>query len=103
VPDANGKLTEEDYGKIRAWLGRHNPGGDAICPVCQSPNWNIAEYLVQPITLGTRNALQLGGFGYPQFMLISIPCGHTIFINAVISGVLQPTIPTPPQNEPKKD
>jgi len=93
MPDATGKLTEEDYRKIHAWLGKHSPGGSAICPVCHSPNWTIGEYLVQPITLGAGHALQLGGIGYPQFMLISNPCGHTLFINAVMAGVVIPVAP----------
>jgi hypothetical protein len=32
----------------------------------------------------TGNSLMLGGVGYPQVMLISIGCGHTLFFNAVM-------------------
>jgi hypothetical protein len=90
MPGATGKLTPEDIQKVNAWLMRHHPGGNTVCPVCGSQNWWIGEHLVQPITVGADMSLQLGGIGYPQITVISNPCGYTMFLNAVIVGVLVP-------------
>jgi hypothetical protein len=88
MPGPDGKLTEEDRAKVVAWLSQYPKAADSQCPLCSSPEWMVAEYLVQPITLGPNTSLQLGGIGYPQVMLISNPCGYTRFVNAVIVGVL---------------
>lgn len=92
MPDKDGKLTDEDRNKVIAWLGQYPPalGANSPCPICGSTTWMIGEYLVQPITLGPNITIQLGGPSYPQVMLISVPCGYTRFINAVIMGILQP-------------
>src|SRR5258708_1838700 len=97
MPDNEGKLTAEDVNKIQAWLAQYPTAADARCPLCASPEWIVAEYLVQPVTLGPGNALRLGGIGYPQVMLNSNPCGYTRFINAVIIGIV-PAGPRAPQN-----
>jgi hypothetical protein len=90
MPDEKGKLTDEELTKIRTWLtsfGLPVP----TCPFCGSNVWSIGPYLVQPLTLGAGNALQLGGYiGYPQIALVSAKCGHTLFINAVVAGLLPP-------------
>jgi len=95
MPDSSGKLSDEEKKKITDWLARwrHEPNP---CSVCGSPNWLIGDHLVQPVTLGPNSQLQLGGVGYPQIMLISLPCGHTVFINAVVAGILVPPPPVPP-------
>jgi hypothetical protein len=86
MPDAAGKLTAEDKQKCADWL---NSFGKLpmLCPICGSKNWSIADHIVAPIVLGPGNGLQLGGVSYPQFMLISVPCGNTLFVNAVMAGV----------------
>lgn len=96
MPDATGKLTQEDKEKIKAWLGKFSPGIDSVCPVCKSTTWYICEHIVQPITLNGAQGLQLGGLSYPQVMLNSIPCGYTLFLNAVIMGLAPAAPPGPP-------
>jgi predicted nucleic-acid-binding Zn-ribbon protein len=88
MPDASGLLTEDDKKKIVDWLRNTSWGLDAKCPICGDTNWAIGEYLVQPVTLGAGGGLQLGGTGYPQIQIISTRCGYTIFLNAVIVGIL---------------
>jgi hypothetical protein len=93
MPDAAGKLTPEDKQKCVDWINsfRQPP---LVCPICGSKNWSIADHLVAPPVLGPGSGLQLGGVSYPQLMLISNPCGHTIFVNAVLAGVLQNPAPS---------
>ena len=41
------------------------------CPFCGDPSWVVADHLVQPITLGADQTLELGtGVGYPQLSAI---------------------------------
>ena len=92
MPNKDGKLTDEERGKVTAWLEQYPPalGANSPCPICGSDTWMIGEYLVQPVTLGPNIMLQLGGVSFPQIMLISIPCGYTRFLNAVMMGILPP-------------
>jgi hypothetical protein len=90
MPDEKGKLTEEDFTKIRMWLTSFGLPAPH-CPFCGSDQWSIGPHLVQPVTLGPAYQLQLGGFiGYPQIAVVSTKCGHTMFINAVVAGLLPP-------------
>ena len=90
MTDAEGKLTAAEKKQIQDWLAgvgwATRLGG---CPVCGDNKWTIADHIVQPITRGAGNALNLGGPGYPHVMLISNKCGYTIFLNAVMIGLLQ--------------
>jgi hypothetical protein len=90
MPDEAGKLTAAEKQLVSDWIGK-KAGPDLNCPVCGDSNWIIGDHLVQPITIGDKLTLMLGGIGYPQVMLISQNCGHTLFINAVIIGLVKPT------------
>ncbi len=87
MPDAEGKLTQNEKETVRAWLVRWKI---RPCPVCGNQNWTIGDHLVQPVTLGAGQSLMLGGLGYPQVMVISNECGYTHLLNAVIVGVVKP-------------
>jgi hypothetical protein len=100
MADPDGKLSEDEKQLFAKWLvsqGIPPP----VCPLCGSREWAIADHLVQPLTLGgAQRSIQLSGIGYPQVMLISAKCGHTLFVNAVVAGLLpqhkvQSAIPTP--------
>jgi ribosomal protein S27AE len=93
MPDQSGKLTEEEKAQVLAWVAEKGKAGNPNCPVCGSPNWLLADHLVQPITLGANRSLLLGGIGYPQVMLVSTVCGYTRFLNAVVLGLIPPTAP----------
>ena len=93
MPDAlTGSLSEDDKRKFMGWLGRYQHRLPA-CPYCANETWVVGDHLVQPITLGGGLELSLGGLGYPQVMLISVPCGHTVFFNAVMAGLVPATPP----------
>jgi hypothetical protein len=94
VPDSAGKLSPEEKQKALDWVNRHWEGRSQACPICGNSQWVIGEHLVQPITLGEKHHLMLGGGpGYPLIQVISIPCGYTVFVNAVIAGVVLGDVP----------
>ena len=90
MPEQDGRLTKDEKDNIirkleSVWKFMGN------CPVCGDAHWIIGDHIVQPITLGTAGSLMLGGApGYPQVMLISSKCGYTMFLNAVMLGVVPP-------------
>jgi hypothetical protein len=95
MPDASGKLTAEEKSKVQGWLGRHGWPNNlrGLCPICGKGGWVIAEHLVQPMSLGGNRALNIGGIGYPQVMVISESCGYTMYFNAVLIGLEKPNEP----------
>lgn len=94
MPDNTGKLSAEEKALISNWL-LEKWGPNRVCPMCGKFNWSIGDHIVQPITLDGNRGLMLGaGVGYPQIMLISNDCGYTVFINAVMIGLV-PGIDTP--------
>lgn len=107
MPDVTGKLTEEEKQNAAAWVNRFWVGRSDACPICGDTEWIIGDHLVQPITLGPNSGLLLWGTGYPQAMVISAKCGYTIFINAVMMGLVAQThgvvasMPTLTEIEPK--
>lgn len=88
---ADPKLTQEQKQKIADWLNSRSPSGTPVCPFCASREWIIADHLVQAAVVGPSGDLQIGGIGYPQVMLISTGCGHTVFFNAVLMGIMGDT------------
>ncbi len=87
MSDHEGKLTEEEKQKILAWLESHEKQ-PRVCQLCGSTNWLLAEHVVQPLRYGPQI---YGGVAYPQIMLISQPCGHTLYVNAVMIGLYPPS------------
>ena len=92
MPDDAGKLTAEEKQLVIDWFGK-NACPDLKCSVCGERDWFIGDHLVQPVTVGDQMNLVLGGVGYPQVMLISQKCGHTLFFNAVMIGLAKPVHP----------
>ena len=91
MPDAMGKLTDEDKKIVVDWLTRDGRPV-AKCPVCGTQQWTIGDHITQPITLGADNALSLfnPAPSYPSILVISVPCGYTMHINAVMAGLVKP-------------
>lgn len=94
MPDSEGKLTEEEFEKVKAWMARF-VATDRPCSVCGTKGWTMLPRLVQPVTLGGAFVIQLGGLeGYPNVGLVCNTCGYTRYLNAVIMGIV------PPGNKP---
>lgn len=96
MPDDKGKLTLAEKQVILEWWRRHRNGQTMACPVCNNPDWIIADHVVQPITSASN--LIIGGEGYPQIMLVSKQCGYTIYFNAVMIGIIEKVA----QKQPKE-
>ncbi len=96
MPGPDGKLTAEEQGRAAAWIAKHHKDH---CPSCGEGPWIVPEHLVQPVTLGADQSLVLGGPGYPQVMLLCRTCGHTLFFNAVVMGLIKPGSSSEPEKK----
>jgi hypothetical protein len=94
MPDKNGQLTDPEQAQVLAWLQTHEKGRPRVCPICASTTWTLGQHVVHPV-LWRPNSFSMGGPAYPQIMLISEPCGYTIFLNAVTIGMF----PQSPQSK----
>ena len=84
------KLTDEEKRRIDKWF-KEVVQNKAVCPVCQSKNWSVAEHIVAPLTNMKPNTegIDLGIAPlYPFFLLVCLTCSNTQFINAVSVGIV---------------
>jgi hypothetical protein len=87
MPNAGGKLSDGEKTDIQVKINELWRGSAKNCPICGSNQWFLGDHIVESpiITEGVRG---FGAGAYPAVMLISRPCGYTLFFNAVILGVL---------------
>jgi hypothetical protein len=83
MPDSNGKFSADEKVDIQIKVNDLWRGGGKNCPICGSNDWILGDHIVESpiINQGVRG---FGAGAYPSVMLISRPCGYTIFFNAVI-------------------
>jgi hypothetical protein len=83
---------------MNEWIAK-NWRADFSCPVCRSTQWTIIEHKLEfrPFVGG---GLVMGGPTYPHVAIMSVPCGYTVFINALVAGVLDPVSPAGDDKQP---
>ncbi len=90
------KLTEEQHQKLAKFVGtKWRPPFQ--CPYCQMNNWNITREVFQ-LTEFSGGGLVVGGPVVPLAPVTCNNCGHTVLLNALIAGAVEP-----PKEEEKKD
>jgi hypothetical protein len=85
MPGLDGKLTQEDIVQVQAWMAKYKMGLHP-CPICESTQWTIGEYIVHPTTQG-NTVIYPNLPIYPNVLLLS-PCGYTRNVNAVMIGLV---------------
>jgi hypothetical protein len=90
MPDYQGVLMQDERDRADAWF-RTN-WTIRRCPICNQDqgNWSLADHVVVPIPWSTAGPL-LGGATYPQIMVNCGVCGYTVYINAIIVGIVPRT------------
>ncbi|PIZ04435.1 MAG: hypothetical protein COY58_04165 [Gammaproteobacteria bacterium CG_4_10_14_0_8_um_filter_38_16] len=58
-----------------------------VCPMCQSGNWIIQENCFELREFNGGN-LVIGGTVIPIVPIVCNNCSNTVFINAILSGVV---------------
>jgi hypothetical protein len=93
MPDETGHLSQAEQNQIMQELRRRFP--NLRCPISGSPNFNLHEYVVAPVTIGgTGNVYPGGGTVIPQIMMIS-EAGYVMYFSAILLGLnFQPAAQT---------
>jgi hypothetical protein len=91
VPDARGKLSEEEMAKVEAWF-KKNWTKHYTCPVCGSDKWTTNGHLghAPPVPAGWKLPQSIPT---TPFVMVHSPCGYVTFFNAVIMGLWKPYVP----------
>ena len=64
--------------------------GPRECTVClQRNNWVVADDLVTPLPYQRADEVAAASGSYPQAMVVCENCGNTVYLNAVMIGVVQ--------------
>jgi hypothetical protein len=88
-PPGPREITPKDLEKLNAWLAQHSQlVGPMICPACRQSRWQAGGHVVElrPFHGGS---MVLGGPVYPMVFLMCQTCGHMVFFNAIITGVME--------------
>lgn len=90
------KLTDEQHKKLTQYVATRWKA-PFQCPYCKSNSWDITREIFQ-LTEFSKSGLVLGGPVVPLAPVTCTSCGHTVLLNAIIAGVLEPDA-----QEAKKD
>lgn len=58
-----------------------------ICPLCHKGQWIVSDTIFY-LNEFNKGGVVIGGPSYPVLPLVCSECGNTIFINAIISDIL---------------
>ena len=84
MPDADGKLTQEDREKIAKYLDERK--AQLTCPSCGTGKWSLQSHIgTIPATL---KLLQPGVITYPVVILICTSCAFMRMHSAVLMGLV---------------
>lgn len=71
------------------------------CPVCEANQWQAGEDVLQLMPFH-EGSLVVGGPVYPVLPIVCLNCGNSIFVSAVVAGIVKrPTVE--PASEEKGD
>lgn len=93
----SGELTKGEKGKVFDWVTKQSPKGIG-CAICAKREWILGDHLVAAPIFHEGNMV-LGGQSYPTVMLICKNCGHTLYLNAVMIGLVPPKKKQDPKDE----
>ena len=88
MPDDKAKLTDEEKAQVVTWLESRWAGGLA-CSVCNSRQWSVADHMIAPLLMDGKSTILATGPVYPQVMVICTNCGHTLYFNAPMMGLVK--------------
>lgn len=88
MPDSAGKLSQDDFQKIKAWWDQHWKG-DVVCPVCKTKHWTTSAHVVQTPRWSTPEAAGAPPV-YPYIAISCNTCSHTLLFSAVRMGITPP-------------
>ncbi len=76
-----------DLEKANEWLDRYWTG-DRICPICGNSNWSGNDKAME-VRSFDEGRLTASGPVIPFLTIACSICGHTLFFNALIAGLVE--------------
>jgi predicted nucleic-acid-binding Zn-ribbon protein len=98
IPEpVDARLTEEQNENLAAWLSTHWTKWD--CPFHGDTTWSVGEILHGAQAFFPKGAVNVSK-SYPVVVLTCNSCGYTVFVNAIVAGLIprdqsEPVVPTP--------
>ncbi len=99
APPKEGDLTPEQLQQAKEWLRTHWSNGN--CPFhLGRTNWIVDNSLAAaPIYHigpgGIGGTMMIGGPMFPLAVVTCSVCGHTVFVNAILMGLVKPDASVP--------
>lgn len=88
MPDATGRLTQQDNETIARWWTQHWKA-PVVCPVCKTAEWSLASHVLV-MNRHASDSLSPSGITYPHIAVGCKTCAHIMLFNAVAIGVVPP-------------
>lgn len=88
LPKSPRKLTAGDMEKFNAWVRTQTRTGLQPCSMCGALSWKLSEHVVEIRPFYEGNMV-LSGPLYPMVVLTCGNCGHSVFFNAVLIGIVE--------------
>ena len=79
-----------DVDKFIAYLDQK--WGTRPCTMCGQSSWGVNDSVFQLIEFH-KGAFIIGGSALPVIPVICKNCGNTVFVNAVVAGIVEPSVP----------
>jgi hypothetical protein len=95
----NLELSPEQVIKAQEWLG--SQWTTRACPFHGPTKWQVGRRLAAPVNYVPGGGVFLGGPAYPLIVVTCTACGFTVFVNAVVAGLIEPR--TPPVSTESKE
>jgi len=89
-------LSEFKSEKVIAFLSER--WGNRACPMCGKGPWSVQDKIFQ-LSEFHQGSLVVGGPLIPVVPVTCGNCGNTVLVNALISGGMQPELPTAEKKE----
>ena len=86
-PDSFGPDTPDWVVDAVEWV-RKKWGDDPVCPYCHTEHWNVMGLTF--LESSPNDPQVPDGARFPLFQVACTNCGHTVLVNARVSGVLGP-------------
>lgn len=90
------KLTNEQAQKVISHITNKAPGKSIVCPICGHNQWSVNNVVTEMREFQNGDLIVGGESSIMPFVSITCNhCAHTLFINALLAGIVSP------QNQPE--
>lgn len=87
------KLTEDQGQRVINYILEKSNHRQITCPICGQHEWSVNNLVTEMREFQNGNLVVGGDSSIMPFVSITCNnCGHTLFINAIMSGIISPQV-----------